>query len=121
MQLSPHRRANRGMTVPEFVLVLLVALLLAAWAIGNFVKAQTRPSMSRCILNLKQIEGAKEAWALENKLSKGTPVNDGAINGYLKNSVLPQCPAGGTYTLEVVGTPPTCSMGKPLGVGHVIR
>jgi len=108
------------MTVPEFVLVLVVVLLLASIAIPNFIRARTRPSLSLCILNLKQIEGAKEQWALENKLTRGTPTGEGALNDYLKNSVLPQCPAGGAYTLGAVGTPPTCSMGKTLGAGHVM-
>ena len=29
---------------------------------------------------------------------------------YLKDAVFPTCPSGGTYTINAVGVPPTCSI-----------
>jgi hypothetical protein len=34
---------------------------------------------------------------------------------YLANMVFPVCPSGGTYTINAVGVPPTCSV-----PGHVL-
>lgn len=56
-----------------------------------------------CIANLKQIDGAVQQWALENDLSETNrySLTDTNITRFLKQGVLPQCPAGGVY---VAGT-----------------
>jgi hypothetical protein len=65
---------------------------------------------NRCIANLRQIDGAKQQWALENKrLSADIPaISD--IKPFLKNNVLPTCPANGNYILHAVSADPTCSV-----------
>jgi len=61
-----------------------------------------------CINQLRQLDGAKQQWALE----QGQPAtaNPAAeqIAPYLKDG-LPGCPAGGTYALNSVGEVPTCN------------
>lgn len=111
-ELKPH---EQGMTLVELALVILVLGFLAAIVIPNFVKARQRPSGNACVYNLKQIAGAKEQWALENKKTVGTPVDVAAVNSYLKNSTAPECHGGGTYTYNPVGKAPTCSRGNTLG------
>lgn len=76
-----------------------------------------RSGKNSCIANLKQIDGAKQQWALENKkLSADIPaVSD--VTPFLKNSVLPVCPASGTYTLNAVSTDPTCTKAT---LGHTL-
>ena len=71
---------------------------------------------SSCINNLRQIDGAKEQWALENKLTNGAPVVIAEVNGYIKGGG-PSCPKGGTYTYGAVDEPPRCSIGKD----HVLK
>ena len=63
-----------------------------------------------CINNLRQIDAAKQQWALENrKTAEAIPtVQD--IAPYLPGGVLPTCPSGGTYTLNAVGELPSCSI-----------
>ena len=68
-----------------------------------------------CINNLRQIDGAKQQWALENKQPADALVVPQQIMPYLKNSTIPVCPSGGTYTLNNVQTPPTCSI-----AGHAL-
>jgi hypothetical protein len=53
-----------------------------------------------CIPNLKQIEGAVQQWALENKklTTDIYSFSDKTLLAYLKGSVLPQCPQGGRYS-----------------------
>ena len=68
-----------------------------------------------CLNNLRQIEAAKEQWALENdKTADAIPTAQDLLP-YLSNMVFPVCPSGGTYTINAVGVPPTCSI-----PGHVL-
>jgi len=113
MNIKTTRKS--GFTLVEIMIVVAIIGLLAAIAIPNFVKARTTAQKNACIANLKQIDGAKEQWAMENKKTTGDADDDTAVNGYLKNSQAPQCPANGTYTYNTVGSNPTCSIGSTLG------
>jgi hypothetical protein len=68
-----------------------------------------------CINNLRQLEGAKEQWALENQKPPGALVNPQDLQPYLQNKAIPTCPAGGAYTLNPIGIPPLCNI-----PGHVV-
>ena len=58
---------------------------------------------------MKQIHGAKATWAMENKKSGPDVPADADLFGADKYvAKKPECPAGGNYTLENVGTDPTC-------------
>lgn len=108
MQFSSKRHAW-GFTLVEIMIVVAIIGLLASIAIPNFVKARLGAQQRACILNLKQIDGAKEMWALEKKKSAGSPILDTEINDYIKNGA-PKCPGGGAYTYGPVDTQPTCSI-----------
>ena len=61
-----------------------------------------------CINNLRQIDGAKNEWALEkNKKATDVPTKEDLLP-YLRS--WPVCPQGGTYTIGAVGDKPTCSI-----------
>jgi septal ring factor EnvC (AmiA/AmiB activator) len=63
-----------------------------------------------CINNLRQIDAAKNQWALENnKTADAIPAAQDLLP-YLKDGIFPVCPSGGTYTIGAVGVPPTCSV-----------
>jgi hypothetical protein len=94
--------------------VLLVAG--AAVIVPNFVRTRTYPCQNACINNLRQIDGAKEQWALENKKKEGTPVSKAdeiEINKYIKGGGESlRCPSGDPnahYSYNAVGAAPTCS------------
>lgn len=95
--------------------LLLVALAVAI-IIPNFVKARSLSPRGWCIGNLKQIDGAIQQWAYENK-KEATDVPDlaGAAS-YLKGGVLPVCPQGGSYRAgATVKDVPTCSLATTHG------
>jgi len=106
MQIKNNRK--HGFTLVEIMIVVAIIGLLAAIAIPNFVKARTTAQQNACINNLRQIDGAKDQWAIENKKSTGDTVADTEVNQYLKGTNTPVCPAGGGYTYNAVGTSPTC-------------
>lgn len=111
MQTKTNRKG--GFTLVEIMIVVAIIGLLAAIAIPNFVKARQTAQQNTCIANLKQLDGAKEQWALEQKKNGvDTPAWTDLVgtDKYIKNT--PKCPATTTdYTIGDVSTPPTCVSG----------
>jgi hypothetical protein len=63
-----------------------------------------------CINNLRQLDAAKQQWALEkNKPTEAVPTAADLLS-YLPGGIFPICPDGGTYTLNAVGELPACSI-----------
>jgi len=64
-----------------------------------------------CIVNLQQIQGAKDMWALEHKKTGADIPTDADLFGpdkYLTEK--PVCPSGGTYSLNNLTNKPACSI-----------
>ena len=77
--------------------------------------AQQKDQIIGCMNNLRQIDGAKEQWALSNQKPAGTLVSQQDLEPYFPNRAFPTCPAGGVYTLNQIGLPPICNI-----AGHVL-
>jgi hypothetical protein len=76
---------------------------------------QQRDQLAACINNLRQIEGAKQQFALEAQKRPGTLVSTEDLAPYFNNKAIPACPGGGVYTLGPIGLNPSCTI-----PGHVL-
>jgi type II secretory pathway pseudopilin PulG len=106
------------------MIVVAIIGLLAAIAIPSFVHARATSQANACINNLRQIESAVQQIAIANGLHVGDSVNLSDCTPYIKlnaNNAIPGCPAGGTYSLNVVGSVPQalCSLGNNVNPPHV--
>jgi prepilin-type N-terminal cleavage/methylation domain-containing protein len=102
---------KRAFTLVEIMIVVLIIGILMAIAVPNFVRARDSSRRNTCIANLKQIDSAKEQWAMDTRRNAGDACAMTNIAGaglYLKAT--PACPSGGTYTVNNVGTNPACSI-----------
>jgi len=102
------------------MIVVAIIGLLAAIAIPNFVKARMTAQKNTCINNLRQIDGAKQQWAMEMRQgATATPVKTD-IDPYLGRSGNADnivCPAGGigatfdsSYEINSVTNAPSCKI-----------
>jgi len=93
--------------------VLFAALLYSGVSVISRVRHPRGASSPRnaCIANMKQLEGAKFIWELEERRQTNDVPTWSDVIG--KNKCLarkPTCPSEGTYTLGTVGRPTTCSV-----------
>ena len=118
--LGGHGLALGGLITGYISLAMIPILgLLAAIAVPNFVKARNTAFMHGCVNNLRMIDAAKQQWQLEKGADATSTPTETDIIPYLGRGTSPQqmliCPAGGTYEINVLTNPPTCTI-----KGHVM-
>ncbi len=107
-------KKNKGFTLVEIMIVVLIIGILLAIAVPNFVRARETSRTRTCIANLRQMDAAKEQYAMEARLAAGAATAwANLVPDYVKKQ--PTCPSGGTYTIAVIGTDPSCSI-----AGHAL-
>ena len=114
------KKMRRGFTLVEIMIVVLIIGVLLAIAVPNFIKARESSRAKSCVANLKQIDSAKEQWAMDTNQSSGEPASGDIVGPtkYLKSA--PTCPSSGNaYVINALGTNPACGS-TPVPTGHVL-
>jgi prepilin-type N-terminal cleavage/methylation domain-containing protein len=100
---------QRGFTLVEIMIVVAIVGLLCAMALPSFVNAREQSRMRTCVNNLRQVNGAKDQWALEKGKATGDPCVIGDIMPYLRVHE-PKCPVGNTaYAVNSIGISAECN------------
>jgi len=101
MQIKTNGKS--GFTLVEIMIVVAIIGLLAAIAIPNFVRARESAQLNSIANNLRILEGAKEQYALENKLPTTATVDMTTLTPYLKNQQAVVPVVTETYVFATVG------------------
>jgi len=88
--------------------VMVIGLLLAAIAIPNFTRARTAAMSNSVINQLRQLDGAKQQWALEQHKSASDTPTLKDLTPYLRNE--PQSLMGENYIMGSVAEPVTAEV-----------
>src|SRR6266567_3771246 len=80
-----------------------------------FTRERNRSAYAHCITSLKQIQAAKETWAVEKNKTKDDSASWSDLLGHGQHlgqyiPATPICPDGGTYRIGKVGEQVTCSI-----------
>ena len=110
---------SSAFTLVEIMIVVAIIGLLATIAIPNFVHARQSAQTNACINNLRQIDAAKQEWAMETGQKATASATPSAIQPYLgrgsggsvSNLYCPinqqKVPFGG-YTIGTLNVAPAC-------------
>ncbi len=102
--------AKEGFTLVEIMIVVLIIGVLAAIVAPYYVRAREEAKAKACIANLKEIEGAKERWAVAMDVGRWDEAEmSDLVPAFLKTE--PRCPSGGNYTIDNTDNLPTCDIG----------
>lgn len=128
---------KKGFTLVEIMIVVAIIGLLAAIAIPSFMRARQSSQSTGCINNLRQIDAAKDQYAMEKGLTNGAFLGSGGADndvevfsnlvggaaGFIKQ--WPLCPGSTTepgavatmaalcandYDIGPMGTNPLCKI-----------
>jgi len=106
----------------KYIIISVAVLLLMVYCVLAYIYmwppivrefwSHHHYSANPCINNLRQIDAAVNQWALVNGKHAGDSVTLDQLKPYIKlnkHGEIPGCVLGVTYSVTVVGVPPTCS------------
>ena len=97
------------------ILGIVISVATGPISRNNHLKRQQESARS-CSANLKQIDAAKEQYAMDTHAKWGDTIPgdwSGLVGPTLYLKATPVCRSGGTYTIGAIGDDPTCSDSLP--------
>ena len=81
MKWMRSKKRQKGFTLIEIMIVVLIIAILLAIAIPNFLRARETSRAKSCQGNLRQVETAKEQWAMDTKAAAdaAAPADSSAV------------------------------------------
>ncbi|HAY15233.1 MAG TPA: prepilin-type N-terminal cleavage/methylation domain-containing protein [Fimbriimonadaceae bacterium] len=98
-------KKNKGFTLVEIMIVVLIIGILLAIAVPNFITARQNSRAQTIIANLEQIEAAKEQCAMNEGLAVGDDC--ATMSDYMKNWPVTWPVTGAMANETTIGTDAT--------------
>ena len=112
------RRMNPGFTLVEIMIATMILGLLAMIALPAFLKSRTSTQRTGCLNNLRQIDSAKDQYALEYGGGEACSITVANVSMYIKDMSRCYCPAAlsgvrtftNSYEINLLGSNPGCTI-----------
>ncbi len=118
--MKAFHKNQKGFTLVELMVVVVIIGVLVAIAIPIFNTVQARAERSACHANLRTIDGMKSQWQMMTAAERTAVPPGSAFSGMFQGGNVPVCPSGGVYTNATTGLETdraTCGAGAG-GVGN---
>jgi len=115
--LTGRAMATAGLTLGYTALIVAATLAVSGWLSTQrpaWRAAEQARHQTACLNNLRLIDAAKEAAALEGNLADSEEAPPEVVSAFMAGGLETlACPDGGTYTLNPIGQAPSCSRHGP--------
>ena len=104
-------RDERGFTVIELTVVILIMSILVGIALASFAFSTAKAKSTACKANLRTMDGAYQTWLAQQTGTVTVPATFALEMAQLSPSyikAIPTCPAGGVYTFTAPAN--TCNI-----------